>query len=182
MAPAGELPGLWVQAMAGQHPSHQHHLPHHTRAGAAIPRSHWLPCPAMLTRGATRAHPRSEASGVDPGGTRHGSNNSLHRLPEGEHPGTALSTASAGAGAGRLLSISAEGTVPAQCLGVGPLARRLGLLPDTHHRGGGHGAGRHMGVISLRASDAQVSAATHSNARPIELPGQGPQPLTALMT
>lgn len=76
-APAGELPGLWApcscpvpaQTMAGRHPSHQCHLPHLTRAGAAVPRSHALPCPAVLTCGPAGAHPRSEASGVDPGGT-----------------------------------------------------------------------------------------------------------------
>lgn len=37
-------------------------------------------------------------------------------------------------------------------------------------------------VTSLRADDARGSGATHSSARPIELPGQGPQALTALMT
>lgn len=37
-------------------------------------------------------------------------------------------------------------------------------------------------VTSLRADDARGSGATHSSARPIELPGEGPQALTALMT
>lgn len=125
---------------------------------------------------------RAEWIQGEPSGGMAGSNNSRHGVPTGERTGTALGTASAGAGSGRLLSTSAEGVVPAQCRGVGQVARCLVLLPDTHHRSGGHRAGRHPEVTPLRAGDAWGSGATHSSAGPTELPGQGPQPLTALMT
>lgn len=106
-----------------------------------IPRSHALPCPA---HGSAGAHPRSEVSGVDPGGTLPAGR--LAAITHGtgrlrvSAPGAARSTASARAGSGQLPSVPPwRGTVPAPCLGAGPVAGCLFLLPDMHHRSRGRG-------------------------------------------
>lgn len=82
---------------------------------------------------------RAEWIQGEPSGGMAGSNNSRHGVPTGERTGTALGTASAGAGSGRLLSTSAEGVVPAQCRGVGQVARCLVLLRHVPQEWGPQG-------------------------------------------
>lgn len=110
--------------------------------GMPIPRSHTLPCPAGPARAPAGAHPRSEVSGVDPGGTllagrlaaiTHGAGRPRvscpHATAAGSSPGVVPGSGASGRMAGPAPRHAPEEQGPWPCRRCRKVGRHPAVLP-----------------------------------------------------